>query len=74
MSDAYIPQPDERRLHIDTALCRADCDCVPCRMCPVSAICRAPGEAAPTVNHRICLLCGGCLKACGPRALSITRE
>lgn len=73
MSEAYIPQTGERRLVVDTSLCAPECDCLPCRMCPVEAIRRTGGEP-PRVNHRVCLLCGGCLKACAPGALSIRRE
>lgn len=72
MPEAYIPKPGERYLAVDYARC-PDCpDCVPVRVCPVSALSRRAGETV-LVDHRACLACGSCLKPCAPGALSLQR-
>lgn len=71
--EPYIPKPGERRLVIDPVLCSHDHICVPARVCPVEAL--KPLESAPpAINHRVCLLCGACLKVCPTHAISIQRE
>lgn len=73
MPEPYVPAPGERRLVIDHALCTHDHVCVPAQVCPVAAL-KAGENAPPTVDHRICLLCGVCMKACPTKAISIRRE
>ena len=74
MNQEYVPAPGERRIVIDASLCPPGCDCMPVRMCPGGALHRAEGELSPTVNHRNCVLCGGCVRVCPPHAISIQRE
>ncbi len=73
MSDeVYIPREGEKRIVVDETLCTHDHDCVPVKVCPVEAI-RRTGDCPPVVNHRICLVCGACLKVCPTKALSVQR-
>ncbi len=72
MNSQYIPNPGEKHVVVDATLCKSHCDCIPSRMCPVAAIHSNPGGPV-LIHHRDCLACGGCVRVCKLKALSIQR-
>ncbi len=68
----YVPKPGERYLAVDPTPCATCPDCVPVRVCPVSALRRESGQSVE-VDYRCCLACGSCLKPCPGGALAICR-
>ena len=72
MVNNYTPKPGERYLAVKEELCLTCPDCVPVRVCPVSALLREPGQPVE-IDYALCLACGSCLKPCAPMALSMQR-
>lgn len=68
----YTPKPGERYLALVCDPCLTCEDCVPVRVCPVSALKRQAGQPVE-IDYRVCLACGSCLKPCPHEALSLQR-